>query len=209
MITWCYAAVQQASEILADLLLQEAVGQNGRYLLYAHASWDWKSSMPKHSMDARRSGRPVSRIRAVWRALNGSFVVAIIGVGGAMGAALIPMYLESHHGSASAPSRASARGDFHRFGDFPRPLAAPAPGGVLTPASSTTSRSREHIPCRRGFTYRPGTTYPQHLAAQQSSPYRQHVTDQAGFACRPCPPGRRRRPATTHGPSVASQVPST
>lgn len=192
--------------MLADLLLQEAVGQNGQYLIYARASGDWKSSMPKHSMDARRSGRPVSRIRAVWGALNGSFVVAIIGVGGAMGAALIPTYLESNHGSASAPSSSSARGGFPHFGDFPRPLAAPAPSGVLPPASSTTSRSRGHIPCRRGFTYRPGATYLQHLAAQQNSPYRQHVTDQAGFACRPSPP---RRPTTTDGPSVTSQVPST
>jgi hypothetical protein len=196
---------QQASEMPADLMLQEATGQNGQYLIYARAFCDRKSNVPKHSMDARRNGRPASRMRAVWGALNGRFVVAIIGVGGAMGAALIPTYLATNHGSTAAPSSASARGDSPRFGDVPRPLAAPPPGGVLPPASGTTFRSREHVRCRRGFTYRPGATYLQHLAAQQSSPHRRHVTDSAGFACRPCPP---HHPTTTDGPGVESHVPS-
>ena len=191
----------------ADLPLQEAIGQNGQRLPYARASCDWKSSMPKHSLDARRSGRPASRIKAVWGALNGTFVATIIGVAGAMGAALIPVYLDSSHGHSAASGRGSTRGDISHFRDFPRPLAAPPPREALPPGEAQPAGStiyREHVPCRRGFTHSPGT-YLQHLDASQSSTGGQRPSGPAGYGCRHL----SRRPHGTDGPRPDSQAPST
>lgn len=192
----------------AGLPFQEAIDRNGRYLIYAHASCDWKSSMPKHSLDARRnqrrttadgqSGRPASRFKTIWGALNGTFVATIIGVAGAMGAAIIPTYLDSSHGSTSASSSPSPNTGPRPFGDFPR-RAGPLPHYAAPAAGSVANGG--HSPCP------PGTIL-QHFAARQGSPSQQGPTgqkgssQQSGSACRPCPV---RRPSATYGPRLTSQ----
>jgi hypothetical protein len=197
----------------ADLLIQEAIDQNGSHLIYARASCDWKSSMPKHSLDGRRnkrrttaggqSGRPDSRFKRVWGALNGTFVATIIGVAGAMGAAIIPTYLDSSSSTPSASSSPSPRSDPPPFGYFPQragapPLGGPGPHGVAPSAGNLADRQR--LPCRRG------ATYLQHFAASQGSSSQRGAAPQPSPSCQPCP---TRGPGLTYGPRLPSRPPST
>jgi hypothetical protein len=159
--------------------------------------------MPKHSRDARRSGRPLSRIKAIWGALNGTFVATIIGVAGAMGAAIIPTYLDSSHGSASASSSPAPRSGLLRYKEFPRPLNGPAPYDAAPyegPPPAGNVPGRQHFPCRPGF------TDVQRYTPEQSSTSQQRSASQPGSTCRPCPSHTTK---FTYGPRLPSQPPPT
>jgi hypothetical protein len=218
------------TKCLLNCRFRKPTAKTGNLWYIARASCDWKSSMPKHSLDARRnnrrstangqSSRPASRIKTIWGALNGTFVATIIGVAGAMGAAIIPTYLDSGQGSATAASSPSPRTGFRPYGQFPRPFVAPPSGGA-TPQDFAPPAGYDRVPCR------PSSADPQHLAAWQGaasgqdsagsqgsasgqstrSTTQRDSTSQPSPTCTPCPVDR---PSATYGPRLTprSQPPS-
>jgi hypothetical protein len=131
----------------------------------------------KHGLDAHRNDRrrtaaerkkhSASRAQTFWRALNGTFVATVIGVG----ASVIPPYLSSNSGTTTASGSTSASVAPATSADdplvgFPRSAAFPPPGDLQRPGATSLQgsdlASRPHALCQRA-------AYRQHLASLRAT----------------------------------------